>query len=79
MLNPTAWNLRGKAGFIWAGFCFLSLLWTFFRLPESKGLTSAELDLLFEKKVPARGFSRFRRILEESGYFDIAESVGVQR
>jgi MFS transporter, SP family, general alpha glucoside:H+ symporter len=36
MLNPSAWNLRGKAGFAWAGFCFLSLVWTYFRLPEPK-------------------------------------------
>ena len=75
MLNPTAWNLRGKAGFIWAGFCFLSLMWTFFRLPEPKGLTFAELDLLFENKVGARRFGRFRRVLEESGYFEITDTI----
>ena len=76
MLNPTAWNLRGKAGFVWAGFCFLSFVWTFFRLPEPKGLTFAELDLLFENKVKARVFRRFRVILEDSGYFSITETVG---
>lgn len=56
MLNPTAWNWRGKAGFFWAGMCFLCLLWTYFRLPEPKGRTYGELDILFEKKVPARKF-----------------------
>lgn len=58
ILNPTAWNLRGKGGFIWAAFCLLSFLWTFFRLPEPKGRTPAELDILFEQKVGARKFSR---------------------
>lgn len=75
MLNPGVWNLRGKAAFVFAGTCFVSLLWTFFRLPEPKGLTFAELDLLFENKANARSFRRFRVALEESGYFSITESV----
>jgi SP family general alpha glucoside:H+ symporter-like MFS transporter len=53
----------------------VSLVWTFFRLPEPKGLTFAELDLLFENKASARSFRRFRVALEESGYFSITESV----
>jgi SP family general alpha glucoside:H+ symporter-like MFS transporter len=57
MLNPTAWNWRGKAGFFWAGFCFLCVIWTFFRLPEPKGRTFGELDVLFEQKIPARKFA----------------------
>lgn len=56
MLNPTAWNWRAKTGFFWAGSCLICLAWTYFRLPEPKGRTYAELDLLFEQKVPARKF-----------------------
>jgi MFS transporter, SP family, general alpha glucoside:H+ symporter len=54
--NPLAWNLRGKGAFVWCGFCFSVLVWTFFRLPEPKGLSSGELDVLFENKVAARQF-----------------------
>ncbi|KAI1842477.1 hypothetical protein JX265_013734 [Neoarthrinium moseri] len=57
MLNPTAWNWGAKSGFFWAGTCALCLIWTFFRLPEPKGRTYAEIDVLFENKVPARHFS----------------------
>jgi SP family general alpha glucoside:H+ symporter-like MFS transporter len=57
MLNPTAWNWGAKTGFFWACICFCCLIWTFFRLPEPKGRTYAELDLLFEMKVSARKFS----------------------
>lgn len=39
MLNPSTWNWKGKAGFFWAGSCFLCLVWTYFRLPEPKGRT----------------------------------------
>jgi SP family general alpha glucoside:H+ symporter-like MFS transporter len=56
MLNPTAWNWGPKAGFFWAGMTFLCLVWTYFRLPEPKHRTYAELDILFEKRIPARKF-----------------------
>jgi SP family general alpha glucoside:H+ symporter-like MFS transporter len=56
ILNPLAWNLRGKGGFVWAGLNALCLVWTYFRLPETKGLTIAEIDVLFEHKVSARKF-----------------------
>ncbi|KAF3904066.1 hypothetical protein ABW20_dc0109632 [Dactylellina cionopaga] len=56
ILNPAAWNLRGKGGFVWCGFCFLCFVWTYFRLPEPRGLSPAELDILFEGKVSARKF-----------------------
>ncbi|RYP47844.1 hypothetical protein DL768_006161 [Monosporascus sp. mg162] len=56
MLNPTAWNWGAKLGFFWAGTCFLCAVWTYFRLPEAKGRTYGELDVLFENGVSARKF-----------------------
>ncbi|KAF7557172.1 hypothetical protein G7Z17_g953 [Cylindrodendrum hubeiense] len=56
MLNPSAWNWGAKSGFFWAGSCLCCALWTYFRLPEPKGRTYAELDILFEERVPARKF-----------------------
>lgn len=58
MLNEEAWDWRGRAGYFWGGFCCLCLVWAFFRLPEPKGRTYAEMDKLFEQKVPARKFSK---------------------
>lgn len=56
MLNPTSWNWGAKAGFFWGGACILSTIWTYFRLPEAKNRTFAELDVLFNNKVSARKF-----------------------
>ncbi|KAK1920272.1 hypothetical protein P3342_002568 [Pyrenophora teres f. teres] len=56
MLNPTAWGWGAKAGFFWAGTSVLGLVWSLCRLPEPKGRTFGELDELFERGVPARGF-----------------------
>jgi len=47
-------------GFFWAGACFILCTWTYFRLPEAKGRTYGELDVLFEHKVSARKFHKTR-------------------
>lgn len=56
MLNPTGWDWGAKSGFFWAGTCALCAVWTYFRLPEPKGRTYGELDVLFEQGVSARKF-----------------------
>jgi SP family general alpha glucoside:H+ symporter-like MFS transporter len=56
MLNPQAWNWAGKAGFFWGCICLTVVVWSFFRLPEPKGRTYGELDVLFERKISARKF-----------------------
>lgn len=71
MLNPGAWNWRNFTGFFWAGICFLCIVYTYFRLPEPKGRTFAELDVLFDQRVSARKFAStevdvFHETLEET-------------
>lgn len=56
MLNPAAWNWGPKSAFFWFGICSLCIVWTFFRLPESKNRTYQDLDLLFEGRVSAKKF-----------------------
>lgn len=53
----TAWNANGKTGFFWAGTASIIFTWAFFRLPEMKGRTYEELDILFANRVPARKFA----------------------
>jgi SP family general alpha glucoside:H+ symporter-like MFS transporter len=55
-LNVSAWDWGARAGFFWAGSIALCLTWVFFRLPEPKGRSYAELDLLFERRAGARRF-----------------------
>lgn len=50
------WDLKGKAAFPAFGFTALCLIWAIFRLPEMKGRSYEELDLLFAAKVPAHKF-----------------------
>ena len=57
MLNPSEWNWANRAGFFWGALCFCSALWAYFRLPEPRGRTFGELDVLFERGTPARKFA----------------------
>ncbi|OAG04873.1 sugar transporter [Paraphaeosphaeria sporulosa] len=57
-LSPLAWDWGAKAAFFWAGTNMLFTAWIWFRLPETKGRTFAELDILFTNKIPARKFAK---------------------
>ncbi|CAG9984479.1 unnamed protein product [Clonostachys byssicola] len=56
LFNPKEANLKGKAAFIFAFTGSLCFVYVFFRLPEMKGRTFEELDILFTNKVKARNF-----------------------
>jgi SP family general alpha glucoside:H+ symporter-like MFS transporter len=58
MVGKNDWNWGAKGGFFWAGIALLFIVWGYFRLPESRGFTYSELDLLFENKISARKFTR---------------------
>ncbi|CAI7572628.1 unnamed protein product [Penicillium palitans] len=70
MLNPSAWNWGAKAGFFYGGTCVLSLVYTFFCIPEPSGRTYAELSILFQRKVSARSFAKTHVHLAEAGALD---------
>jgi SP family general alpha glucoside:H+ symporter-like MFS transporter len=55
--RPTGWGLGAKSAFVWACTATVCLIWAYFRLPEMKDLSPAQVDILFEKGVPARSWS----------------------
>lgn len=56
MFNPDAGNLRGKVGFVFGATTFVGFVGTYFFLPESKGRTPAELEVLFDRGISPRKF-----------------------
>lgn len=67
LINPTAANLKGKTAFVWFAFSVVTIIWCAFRMPETRGLTFGELDILFEKRTPAWRFKKAKvDIIEES-------------
>jgi MFS transporter, SP family, general alpha glucoside:H+ symporter len=79
MLNPTAWDLRGKSCFVYCGTTVLCLVWCWFRLPDPFGLTFLELDILFEKRAKARKFREFQVNLASTGYFSLSHGTNLGR
>ncbi|KFY65767.1 hypothetical protein V497_01271 [Pseudogymnoascus sp. VKM F-4516 (FW-969)] len=58
MMNPTEWDWKGKTAFFWGSLALLTNVWAYFRLPETKDRTYEELDIMFDKGIKARHFSR---------------------
>ncbi|KAF3760013.1 putative maltose permease [Cryphonectria parasitica EP155] len=66
MINPDEANMQGKLGFFFGGLGLLCYAWAFFRMPETMGRTYEELDLLFDKRIPARQFKGYVIELDEA-------------
>lgn len=64
-LNPLGLNWRGKTCFFWAGTNLLGLTWTYFRLPEPKGLTYGK-SCSFYSMVPSFRLTFFQLNLTSS-------------
>ncbi|KAB5570592.1 hypothetical protein GE09DRAFT_1171162 [Coniochaeta sp. 2T2.1] len=70
-----SWNWGARAGFIYAALCAIGALYTYFRIPETAGMSARELDILFQNKVSARKFSSEQAIaltpVDEKARFEI--------
>ncbi|KKY21706.1 putative maltose permease mal31 [Phaeomoniella chlamydospora] len=71
MLSSDQANWRGKAGFLFGAISLACLVWCFLRIPESRGRTFEEIDILFDRKVPARGFAKYD-VLQEAQHHEEA-------
>jgi hypothetical protein len=63
MMNPTAWNMKGKTAFVWASTAAVMTVWVFFRLPECKVSKKAIkhvsiklTDFVFDRDVHMRSW-----------------------
>ena len=60
--GPGDANLGAKVFFIWGGCCFLCFAFAFFFIPETKGLSLEQIDLLYQNSTPITS-ARYRREL----------------
>lgn len=61
-INPAALNWGPRYGFIWFPSCVIGATWVFFFLPEVKNRTLEEIDEMFNAKLPARKFRRYKSV-----------------
>jgi MFS transporter, SP family, sugar:H+ symporter len=60
LLNKPYAALGSRVGFIYGSIAVMSMVFVFFCVPECKGRTLEEIDLLFESKTPLRKFNKVR-------------------
>lgn len=60
MISPSSGNWRGKTGFFFGGISAIACAWCYWRLPETKGRTFEEMDIMFESKIPVRHFKTYQ-------------------
>lgn len=47
-------HLAGKCGYVWGGTSLFCLIVAYFYLPEMRGRSYREIDIMFKRKIPAR-------------------------
>ncbi|GFZ52267.1 hypothetical protein JCM24511_10040 [Saitozyma sp. JCM 24511] len=72
LINPTAADLKGKTAFVWFAISVLTIAWCAFRMPETKGITYTEMDILFEKRTPAWRFTQAKVDVVDEGHHGAA-------
>lgn len=58
-INPDQGNLRGKLAFVFLGTALPCCVYAHFCLPEMKGRTFEELDVMFARKVRTKDFKSY--------------------
>jgi hypothetical protein len=60
LMNADAADLGVKTAYVFAGCVFVTLIWTYFYMPETMGRTVAEIDEMYRAGVPMRKWRGYR-------------------
>ncbi|KAH9978316.1 MFS monosaccharide transporter [Russula compacta] len=63
--GPGNLNLGTKVFYIWGTTCFCCILFAYFCIPETKGLSLEQIDLLYRNVAPVNSVSYRKRLLTE--------------
>lgn len=58
MLNQTGADLGGKCGYVWGGTALFCLVVAYWGLPEMKNRSYREIDIMFNRRIPARKWKK---------------------
>jgi len=74
-------NLKSNVFFVWGGLCTIALVYSYFLIPETKGLSLEQVDKMMEESTPRtsaawRAKTTFTQIVggNQDGKFDVEES-----
>ena len=63
-----------KVFYIWGSMCFCCIIFAYFCVPETKGLSLEQIDLLYQNVAPVNSVSYRRRLLAEGT--ELSQSKG---
>ena len=72
--DPGSADLGTKVFYIWGSMCFCCIIFAYFCVPETKGLSLEQIDLLYQNVAPVHSVSYRKRLLAEGT--ELSESMG---
>ncbi|TFK29674.1 MFS monosaccharide transporter [Coprinopsis marcescibilis] len=65
--EPGSAGLEVKVFFIWGSTCACCLIFTYFCVPETKGLSLEQIDLMYQEVYPWKSLAYRRRLIADGG------------
>jgi len=62
---PGSAGLESKVFFIWGSTCFCCIVFTYFCIPETKGLSLEQIDMMYQNTSPLKSLEYRRRLIAE--------------
>ena len=68
-------NLGTKVFYIWGSTCFCCIIFAYFCIPETKGLSLEQVDMLYQNVAPVHSVSFRRRLIAEGNELSHVKNV----
>jgi hypothetical protein len=73
--GPGNANLGTKVFYVWGSTCFCCIIFAYFCIPETKGLSLEQIDLLYQNVAPVHSVSYRKRLLADGTELSQAKGV----
>jgi SP family sugar:H+ symporter-like MFS transporter len=77
--GPGNANLGTKVFYIWGSTCFGCVIFAYFCVPETKGLSLEQIDLLYRNVAPVHSVSFRKRLMAEGKELSQVDNVPGER
>jgi len=74
---PGSAGLEAKVFFIWGTTCFCCIIFTYFCIPETKGLSLEQIDVMYQNTTPVKSLAYRRRLI--AGDIHVSDAVALEK
>jgi sugar porter (SP) family MFS transporter len=76
IVNPEFGNLGAKVFFIWGSTCVGCLVFTYFCVPETKGLSLEQIDILYQNTTPVKSVAYRDQLIAHNVHAADEDAIG---